>query len=120
MSKWIINGNTFDWNPSADTWWLWEEVVSSHHPAGASYDVIQSGGWHNGTRTIKGMIQSRTLHDNLMTAQTNRAIIACTDSDGAPFNARIMALRWNMRTDLTNPANNYVTYEYELTLALVA
>lgn len=121
ITRWHLNYNGFDYNPSKDTGWLYEEVRGEQHPIGANFTILQSAGFKSATRTIEGLTKSKVLHDNLLVLQQARIVCTCQDQYGEVFQGRVLSVEYTTKIDVSNPdpAALYQAWEYKITVMRV-
>ncbi len=111
--KWVLGGNTFDWNPADDTGWVDEVVMSEHVPPNASRSVIQYGGKKSAVRTAKGVTKSIALRNALNSLQGST--VAFSDHYGASNTVFVKKFSSDAARDVTNlPPNGTFSYTLEL------
>ncbi len=116
MAKWVIGGNTFDWGPSKDTGWQYEEKRAELEPIASNTTIVQSTGFKSPKRVIEGVTQSKTLRDAIIALYLAAANVSCTDQDGTTFTARLVSVDFPVRVDASNNANTYQDYDYKIVL----
>lgn len=114
--RWSIGSTTLDRNPSTDTGWQVQPVLSQQHGIGATGDIIQFGGSKSPERVIEGLTKTNSIHDALETIKNNGSTVTVKDHFNASASASIKEIKWKSGVDVSNPANNYVSWTYTITL----
>ncbi len=117
MSKWIFGSLTMEYNPSQDSGWQKEHVRGTPHPIGRTRSVYQKGGHKSPTRKIAGLVKSASEKATLKQLYQDETNFRLVDHTGDATNqVCIDEQKWEAILDVTNSANDFTSWKYDMVL----
>lgn len=112
MSKWIWNGTTLANNPSKDSGWQPDGVMTEQHPIGNSSSVLQIGGVKSQKREVQG-ITFTSVEKNLIVNAAG-SVISITDHHGLASSVYVESVKIEEMQDVKNLTLGTWSYQIKL------